>query len=383
LIKSILFVSHSAELNGAERMLLQILKNIDRNRFHPLLILPSSGILKEKAEELDLEVKIVPFKWWLTERVKVWKLPFSWLWNVKSVFRLYRLIKQREISLVFTNSSAVFSGAWAAKIAKVPHVWSIHEILSGQEALLHFWLGKKVLVKLIDWLSAAVIVNSQASQRSFTGSQKVRLIYGGFELPKVGLDSVQNLRQELGLSQKDFVLGVVGKIYRGKGQKEAILTVFYLRQKSPFFKLLMVGEVKDKRYYRELKKMIRQLGLEKAVLFTGYQQDIFGLIKTMDLLLVTSTVDSLGLAALEAMAVATPVLAVKAGGLSEVISDGENGFLVESSQPEVIAKAIESIWRYPSQLNKASQRGTFILKEKFSLTAYIQKIEQVLDEYCE
>ncbi len=364
-------------------MLLQILRNIDRKRFNSLLVLPAPGILKEKAEESGIEVKIIPYKWWLSEEWQVWKQPFSWLWNIKSIIRLLKFIKERQISLVFTNSVAVFSGAWAAKITKVGHIWSIHEILDGQERILHFWLGKRILIKLIDWLSTAIVVNSKASRRSFPNNKKVRLIYGGFELPQLSLASSQTIRRKLGLRQEDFVLGIVGKIYKGKGQEEVIQAVAYLKEHLPQVKLLIVGEVKDKRYYRKLKRITKKLGLEGKIKFTGYQHDIFSLLGAMDLLIVASRVDSLGLAALEAMAVSTPVLAVRAGGLSEIIKDGDNGFLVESNRPGILAEAVESLWRHPSRLKEASQRAISTLKDKFSLSRYILRIEQLLDEYGE
>lgn len=378
--ENILFISHSAELNGAERMLLQILKTINRDKFHPYLILPREGILGEEAEKLGIEKEIVPFKWWITEKSRLWKQPFSWIWNIRSVFQILRIIEKRKISLVFSNSSVAWSGALAAKAKKIPHIWSIHEILSGKNSLLHFFFGNRALAKLISCLSTMVIINSSASQRAFKRREKIRLIYNGLEILDKNLFPKEALRKEFAFGKDDFILGVVGKIYREKGQKEMILAVDSLRRSYPQLKLLIVGAVKDKYYYRNLKKLVKERELEEVVYFTGYREDIFDLLKLLALIVITSSVEAFGLVALEAMAVGIPVLAVEAGGLPEIISHGKNGFLMRSRQPEIIEKAVEFILHNPLKVKEVIEEGFKTVKEKFSLREQIEKIERVIDE---
>lgn len=380
---NILFVSHSAELNGAERMLLQILKSIDREKYHPYLLLPEPGPLGAEAKKIGVEEEIVPFKWWITEKSKTWKQPFSWLWNIGSVFRLLGILERRQISLVFSNSSVGFSGAFAAKMKRIPHIWSIHEILGDENPLLHFFFGNRVLVRLISWLSTRIIVNSSASQKAFKNKRKVQLVYNGIEISHKNELSEELLRREFGLLENDFVLGVVGKIYKEKGQREVILALGSLRRTRPQVKLLLVGDVKEQDYYHELERLVEDLDLEHHVFFTGYRGNILELLRLMDLLVVASSVDSFGLAALEAMSVRTPVLAVSAGGLPEIISPGENGFLVESSDPELIRKAVESLCQNPSRMNEVAEKGFQTAGERFSSEEQIKKIQKVMEECLE
>jgi len=380
---NILFVSHSAELNGAERMLLQILKNIDRQKFHPYLLLPESGPLGDEAKEIGVEEEIVPFKWWITEKSKIWRQPFSWLWNTGSVLRVLRILKRRKVALVFSNSSVAFSGAIAAKMKRIPHLWSIHEILGGKNPLLHFFFGKRMLVRLISWLSSRVIVNSSASQQAFKTDSKVQRIYNGIEINHKIDRPEESLRQEFGLLRDDFILGVVGKIYKEKGQREVILALDSLRRTHPRVKLLVVGDVKDSDYYHALERLVVDLNLEPHVFFTGYRGDIIQLLRLMDLLVVASSVDSFGLVALEAMSVGTPVLAVGAGGLPEIISPGENGALIESQDPELIRKGLEILLQNPSRMHEVAEKGLQTVREKFSSEKQIRKIQRVMEECLE
>lgn len=383
MIRNILVVSHSAELNGAERTLLQILERIDRERFNPRVVLPREGLLGEEVKKLDIEKEIVPYKWWLTEKSEIWRQPFSWIWNIGSVFRISRIIRRRGISLVCSNSSVAFSGALAARIKRIPHIWSIHEILGGKSPLIRFFFGNRALCCFISCLSKRIVVNSYASQKAFERRKKVRLIHNGTEVSHKNEVLKEVLRGKYGLAKEDFVLGVVGKIYREKGQKEVMLALDSLRRNHPQLKLLVVGGVKDEDYYQGLKKLVNEMNLERHVCFTGYRKDILEILRLMDLLVVSSSVDSFGLVALEAMAVGTPVLALKAGGLPEIISHGKNGFLMDSRNAEMIERAVESILMDPSRLPEVIQEGYRTVRERFSLERQVKKIEKVMDECFE
>jgi len=381
--QNILFVSHSAELYGAERMLLQVLERIDKAKYNPLLVLPARGPFEEESKRLNIPIVIIPFKWWITERSQVWKQPFAWIWNIRSVFGIINTIRRKKVSLVFSNSSVAFSGALAARVVKIPHVWSVHEVLSGKKSLICFLLGNRTLVRWISRLSTRIIVNSSATQRAFTRDRKVRLIYNGLETRHLDPPSKRVLRESLGLEEQDIVLGVVGKIYRGKGQREVILALDSLRRNHPRLRLLIVGEIKDQSYYHELRKIIEARGLGDHVCFTGYRQDVFKILYLMDMLVVASVVDSFGLVALEAMAVGTPVLALAEGGLPEIITHGQNGFLLESSEPERIAEGVEGILQNPSRLAEIREKGLRTIEDRFTSDRQIKKIENVIRECFE
>ena len=112
-IRNILFVSHSAELNGAEISLLRLLQDLDRTRFKPFLVLPRDGLLSREAGRADVDVQTVPYSWWLTERRNRWKQPLAWLWNRPKIRALEKIIRMKNIHLVYSNSAAAGCGAEA------------------------------------------------------------------------------------------------------------------------------------------------------------------------------------------------------------------------------------------------------------------------------
>ena len=382
-MKTVLFVSHSSELNGAERMLLDVLRGLDRGKFRSLLMLPRTGPLQRKAEETGIATRVLPMKWSLTERSKIWKQLLTRAWNFSSVIRMARLIRNEAVDLVVSNSSAIWTGALAARRAGVPHVWFVHEILDGKNPLLSHILGRKALVHRMDKLAVRIIANSRASARSFESTGKAVVIGNGIDTRQGPASDLGALRVSLGLEEGVEVLGVIGKIYPGKGQKEAVLALDLLKRRRPDVRLLVVGEVKGRRYAAEIREAVQHFGLEKNVIFSGFREDLSGILALLKVLILASTVDSLGRVGLEAMAAGTPVVAVAAGGLPEIVIDGRTGVLVQSADPAQIAEGVARVLDDPKLARAAAEGGRKFVVENYSLEGQLRKIERVLEDCLE
>jgi len=382
-MKTILFVSHSAELNGAERMLLDVLCGLDRGKFRPFLALPQPGPLQREAEEAGIMTHVLPMKWSLTERSKIWKQPLTRVWNVPGVIRMARLIRNEAVDLVVTNTSAIWTGALAARRASVPHVWFVHEILDGENPLLSHILGRKALIRRMNELAGRIVANSRASARAFEGSGKAVVIGNGIDTRRRSAPDLAALGISLGLGEGGPVLGIIGKIYPGKGQKEAVLALDLLKRLRPDVRLLVVGGVKDRRYAGEVRETVRRLGLEKDVIFPGFREDLSEILALLKVLILASTVDSLGRVGLEAMAAGTPVVAVAAGGLPEIVIDGRTGVLVESADPARIAEGVARVLDDPELARAVAEGGRGFVEENYSLEGQVRKIERVLEDCLE
>jgi glycosyltransferase involved in cell wall biosynthesis len=379
----ILFVSHTAELNGAERMLLSILRELDRRTFTPFLAIPRPGPLALEAEEAGVPTAVVPMKWWLTDGRRAWKQPLAWLWNLPAVFKLKEIIREKGISLVCSNSAAAVGGALAARRARRPHVWIVHEILSGKRPLLRYFLGNKRLVRMIRRRSRAVVVNSSASGLAFGDAGKFEVVLNGVAFPAGagGRARDPRLGQKLGLKKGDRVVGVVGKIAPEKGQLELIRAFGLACQKVKGLKLLVVGAAADSRYLAVLKREVERLGLEDRVVFAGFVSDAFEALRLMDVLTSASRIESFGRTIIEAMAAGVPVLAVRTGGISEIVRHGKNGFLIESGEPQEMAAAIEKFFALGKAGKEAMVRaGRRTVEERFRIEPQVRKLERIFKD---
>jgi glycosyltransferase involved in cell wall biosynthesis len=379
-MKTILFVSHSAELNGAELWLLETLRGLDRAKYVARLVVPRPGPLVDAVRALGIETRIISMKWSITEKSRVWRQPFAGFWNIWSVKRIARLIGRDRVDLVFTNSAAVFSGAKAARRMGVPHVWAIHEVLGGDSPFLFSLFGRRALARFILASSVRVIANSRLTASAFPDSDKIVFVPNGMEIRSGDARRREAIRQEIGLEPGDFAAGIVGKLYEGKGQREAVQAAALLAPRLPRFKLFVIGGVRDESYARDLREFVRANGLDRQVRFLGYRPDLTDILMLLNVVVVASVVESFGRAALEGMAAGVPVLALRAGGLVEIVRPGENGFLLDSRAPDEIARGIEAILRDPARAAAMVEGGYRTVREEYSLERQHRETDRVLTE---
>ncbi len=296
----VLFVSHSPELNGSELWLLETLRGLDRQRFEPHLVLPGPGRFEDAAKAAGIETVRVPLVWWITEKTRRWRQPAAWALNRRAARRLERLIAERKPEGVFSNSAAVAAGALAARQAGLPHVWAVHEMLAGPLAHLFHLRGEKALTSFILNRSRRVIVNSRFCAGAFPASNKITVIPNGFRLkPRDPVRSAA-IRSRIGAAPGDPVSGVIGKLYAGKGQLDALRAAEILAAEFPRLKLAVIGEARDAAYASGLRAAAESGVLKGKVAFEGWRDDLDAWLAAMDVLLVPSVVESFGRAALTA-----------------------------------------------------------------------------------
>lgn len=126
----------------------------------------------------------------------------------------------------------------------------------------------------------------------------------------------------------------IGRFYPEKGHAVSLKALALLLKSHPGVRLVLVG---DGPIRSELELQARQLGLVESVVFAGVREDIGPQLEAADIFWMPSEREALGLACLEAMASGLPVVATAVGGLCEVVSDGETGFLVPPGDAVALA----------------------------------------------
>jgi glycosyltransferase involved in cell wall biosynthesis len=223
-------------------------------------------------------------------------------------------------------------------------------------------------------------VNSETTSQPFGGNRKVQTVSIGFKwsLQDRGLREIY--RQKFGFIPTDFVIGIVGKIYPEKGQKQLVESLAMVKTAHPEVKLLVVGDVGDIGYFKKIQRFIKGRELTERVIFTDYQSKIFDILALLDLLVVASRVESFGRVAVEAMSVKTPVLAVRSGAMAEVITAGENGFLIDSPDPRVLAEAILFIQNNPDINRTVIEKAYRQVRDKYTVENHINTTEKIVRE---
>jgi glycosyltransferase involved in cell wall biosynthesis len=115
-----------------------------------------------------------------------------------------------------------------------------------------------------------------------------------------------------------------------------------------------------------LEHQIRELHLEKHVILTGFRTDVLALLKGFDVFVMSSVTEGLGTSLLDAMAAARPIVATTAGGIPEVVIDGETGLLVPPRDAHRMAEAIVALLGNSEERARMGRAGLTRVRERFS-----------------
>ena len=344
----VLFIHSSDELYGSDRVLLSILSGLDRKRFEPLVVLPmdtpGSGQLTQVLADEGIEVLRMNIAVLRRRFLSPLRLPgFAWR-TLTSTFGLARLISRRSVDAVHSNTTAVVSGALAARLRRRPHVWQVLEIIIQPR-----WMWRS-LAWLVPRLSRIVVAASGPTLEHLVAgdrrnADRGRVIHHAIDtgpfLGAAGSGCV--FRQELGVAPGQVLVGVVGRVSAWKGQDEFIRAAERVHRTRPDARFVVVGGTGygEEGLLEGLREQAATAGLAEVLRFTGERDDIPAVMDALDVFVLPSTrPDPFPGVVLEAMAAARPVIAYAHGGPVEAVQDGLTGILVKPGDPSALADAV-------------------------------------------
>lgn len=369
-----LFISHSADCYGAVRSLLDILENIDRERFQPYLMCPRAGPLVDKAKSLGVEVLHIKRFRWTKMSVISPKFMYNMLGNCWSALRVAAAIVQRKVDVVYTNSAEVLAGALAAKLCGVKHIWHVREEVSKSTGPF----------KIIRALSNHVIANSCATRNRFPLRERERItvVYNGFRAVRFrsSIEAREELREKYGISDGEQAISLIGSINERKGQREMASAFPLILDRYPNAKLIFCGErfAKNGSYEQEVLGILKGHKVEAKVLFLGFREDVSEVYAITDVIVVPSRYEAFGRVIVEAMLCGIPVVATKVAGIPEIIDDQRSGILIPSREPRILANAVLSLFEDPGKMRRIGGEGRRSAQQRFSVEQMIHGIEGVL-----
>ena len=369
------FISHTAEMGGAERVLLEAALALKNEGCKVSTMLPSSGPLEVKLKELGIETSVCQYNWWVSRRRSFKRLRKN-LRNVLSAFVIGRQIKRWDCDVVITNTIVIPSGALAAWLLRKPHVWYIHEFGDLDHRLI-FNLGLKTSAWIIWKLSDCVLFNSQATYdrfRSLMPENRMRTIYCAVHVP-ASLDKSRNSSFAAGKSFRCLILGAVAE---GKGQEDAIRAVGELAYKRYWCELVIVG-LKFMKYYTFLESLIKQYDIGDRVRFMGFVDPPYSVIQQSDVLLMCSRCEAFGRVTVEAMKLGKPVIGTAIGGTKELIIEGYNGFLYPVGDYRTLAGKILFFIEKREKLLEMGQNAQRWATGRFNLEKYGKELMEVIN----
>jgi glycosyltransferase involved in cell wall biosynthesis len=360
----ILFVEQFSELGGGQRNLLDLLPAVIARGWKATVAAPGDGDLFARARALGAHAAPIGIGKYSAGR----KTPADAARFLLDAIALGRWIARQDFDLISVGGArlmpAVARGAAAVRDAqKSPRA----VIFQAQ----HF-LGKSYAVAMtaraIRRARAMVIANSEHVASQYRGaSERIHVVYNGVaEIPFV---------EPRMAARAGPRIGVIGRIAAMKGQTDFLRAAALVVNELPGVKFVICGEpmFTDRAYVEE----VHQLAAGLPVEFLGWREDVAAVLAHLDLLVAPSTpAEATTRVILEAFSAGVPVVAYAAGGIPEIVRDGDNGFLVPECEPAALARKILEVVRM--DLHGVAMRARCDWEQRFTIARYQREMTDLM-----
>lgn len=379
-----MLMAGSMEAGGSEQQTLLLLQHLNRQRFAPELYLTRRcGSLLSR---IPADVPVFAFD----DHPFQPRLNWPGRWHHRLVRQLRDHILARQIEVVYDRTFHMSLLAGPACGRDVPRVATIvsppdHDLPASESRFLT--AKRRRLAK-----------SYRQAQHVLTVSEAVRqAAIRYYRLPPQQVITVHNPVDRAALlascqainpaaiaapsttSRDQLRIACIGRMSHEKGQDLLLRAISLLPRDEPTtapnISVYMIGDGPQR---PALEQLAEELGISQQIHFTGQRADVASLLSSCQLLVSPSRYEGLSNVILEAFALEVPVIATSVGGSPELVQHGITGLLIAPDQPAELAAAIEQIRRQPQQAAEYSRRASELVSNKFSLQAYLNKIERLL-----
>lgn len=283
----------------------------------------------------------------------------------RAASRLAHIIKDEKIDLIHAHTRVSQVASYlASRRTGIPYI-----------ATCHGYFNAKLSRRLFDTWGEKVVAISEAVrahlEKDFNvNPQRIEVIYNGIDLDRFSniysMDQIARAKRSLGIP-RGVIVGTMGRLSSIKGQKFLIEAMKDVTSKSKDTRCLIIGSGREEAALKDLSK---SLGLEDRVIFTGAAyMDIPLYLACMDIFVLPSIEEGLGLALLEAMSLGRPCVASATGGIKDIVDDGVNGILTPVGDSGSIANAVLKILSDKDLAKNMSEKARDFVKSRFSIEA--------------
>lgn len=359
-----MFVITSMPVGGAETLLVELVRRLDRARFSPeLCCLKHFGPLGEV-----LAAEMPAFTGLLSRK-----------YDVTVLWRLVRLMRRRRIDAVVTvgtGGDKMFWGRLAGWLAGVPVICSA---LHSTGLPDHVELPNRLLAPITDaFIGVAEPHGRYLVEHEGCPESKVRVIANGVDTERFHPRwPDRKLLEELGLQADTPVAGIVAALRPEKHHELFLQAALLIRAAIPEARFLVVGDGPQR---EKLESLARQLSLDSAVRFLGTRSDVPGVLSLLDVLMLTSHMEANPISILEAMACEKPVVSTRVGSVPQTVVEGETGFLTAPGDARQMADRVIELLQDPERAAAMGRAGREQVLSRWSIDRTVEGYQKLIAE---
>ena len=358
---NILFIANHLNVGGISSYLFTLAAGLKQNG-HNVYVASGGGELVEKFSSAGIGHIRVPLR---TKKEISPKIIFSF-------FKLRKEIKRLKIDLVHSNSRTTqVLGSLLSRYSGKPHIFTCHGFFKPKLSRRMFPCWGQGLIAISREVKEHLISDFKLDEKN------ISVINNGIDVQNFGdFSARKKLREDLGIGDV-FLIGIIARLSDVKGHIYLIQAMQRVLQSFPSAKLLIVGQG---RMENILIKQVNDLGIKDNVLFLAQSSDTKNMLAAMDVFVMPSLQEGLGLALMEAMAQGLAVVGSAVGGIKTLIKDKVNGLLVEPADPVALAEAIAQLLSDASLRDNLGANARKFIMNNFSKEKMVKCTEGVYEQ---
>ena len=294
-----------------------------------------------------------------SKNIALIKKTFGMDYNPFLIIYLIYFIKKNKIDIVVTNiKKEIIAGGIAAGMCRIANLRLVgnerdfdrfHHI--NQHLVSHNILPcehvKKIALKNVSWIS----------------EKDLSVIHLGRNISTFAKEDILNEKRRLNISPDKLVIGVTGRLAKGKGVDFLIESFSKIAARYPEIVLLITG-VGDQQ--EELENSVTTLNISNRVIFAGFTPHTLLRASLYDIAVMPSEFEAFPYVIVEYFAVGSAVIASEVGGANEIVTDGDNGFLIESNNESELLEKLQLLIENKELREKFRKNSLAASKRKFS-----------------
>ena len=358
----ILHINTEKTWRGGEQQLLNLLQGLNKRNIISHLACQPGSAMEERAKNFGIEV---------------FPIAMHGEVDLLASYRIRRLITGFRYDILHSHTSHAHTLAFFASFGTKTRLLVSRRVdfsifrhsflhLSGfkYRFMAHYYIAISHKIKEV------LVSDGIPAQRIF-------VVHSGINPERFASSPKDHLIAEFNIRKDEHVVVNVAHLAGHKGQKYLVRAIPLVLAKIPTARFFIVG---GGELMPELQSLAASLGLKQKLIFTGFRRDVGSFYQIADLFVMSSVQEGLGTAVIDALALGKPVVGTCAGGIPEIIRDGETGRLVASADPAALAGGIIDLLANPERAKQMGRRGQEMARKNFSVDAMVDKNIEVYQQ---
>ncbi|MDW3196183.1 MAG: glycosyltransferase family 4 protein [Cytophagales bacterium] len=375
-MKKLLMTHSSSDLYGSGKIFLKTALHLKEQGYQPYVVLSSDGPMVTVLKEAGIEVYFIRLG---ILRRKYFSIPGvinRAVVMLQAGIKMARLVKQKEVDLLFTQSSGAIVCALVQFLTRKPHVWHVLEI-----TLKPVFLVKFTAFLLSKYSDTVMVASKEVANHwaKYAPNANIQVIYNGVDGATLN-SSIELKRTE---QKENLHIGMIGRVHFWKGQDYFLDIAAELLKKNKHLTFYMAGDAFPgyEYLYDDIKQQKDRLGINEHVVDLGFVDDPRKFFDQIDIFVLPSIQpDPFPTTLLEAMVLEKPVVGTNHGGAREMILDEETGYLIPWDDAKQAASKIQHLIDSEALRKQFGSAGSSRVKTLFTEENYNKGVVGLVEE---